>query len=100
MDHCEAAFESRIKSLFGRLLLRWSPVLDDGFGIFNVDVAEMIIPILVDDFRRLRELAGGESDVDFCCCDVKLVEDPELGEGFMAILGGQSLGFEGGVDFA
>lgn len=81
-------------------MLGWCPVLDDGFGVLDVDVAEMAIPILVDDFCCWREFAGGESDIDICCRGVKLVEDPELGKGFVAILSRVPLGFEGGVYFA
>lgn len=65
MDHCEAAFESCIKSLFGGLFLHWRPILDDGSRIFNVDVTEMIVPIFINIFRCLRELAGGENDLYF-----------------------------------
>ena len=67
MDHCEAAFESCIKSLFGGLLLHWRLILDDGSRIFNVDVTEMIVPIFINIFRCLSELAGGESDLYFFC---------------------------------
>ena len=63
MDHGEAAVESCIKSLFGRFLLHWRPILDDGSRVLDVDVTEIIVPIFVNNFRCLRELAGGESDV-------------------------------------
>lgn len=76
MDHCEAAFESCVESLFGGFLLLWCPVLDDGFRIFDADVAKMVVSILVGDFCCLGELAGGKSGVDFCGRGVELVEDP------------------------
>ena len=94
MNHCESAFESCVKSLFGGFLLSWCPVLDDGFRIFYVDVAKMVVPILVCYFRCLSEFAGGESGVDLFGRGVELMEYPELRKGFVAIFCGVSLGFE------
>lgn len=94
MDYCKAAFKGCVKGLFGGFLFCWSTILYDGFGIFDVDVAEVVVPILVGYFGSMRELTGGECRVDFCGGRVELVKDPELGERFVAASCWMPLGFE------
>lgn len=80
-------------------MLRQCPVLDYRFRVFNVDVAEVIVPILVGNSCCLGELASRESSVDFCGCGIKLVENPEFSQGFVTTFHGISLELEG-VNFA
>lgn len=97
VDHCESAFESGVKGLLGRFLLRRRTVLNESLGVFNVDIAEVCIPVLVCDRGRLRKLALSECSVDFGGCSGEFVENPALGEGFLVAFGGMGLRSEGVV---
>ena len=100
MDHSKAAFKGGVKGLLGGFLFCGGAVLDDGFGVFDVDVTEVVVPILVCDSGSLREFAGSKGGIDFGGGCIELVEDPEFCEGFMAGSSRMYLGFEGGVEFA
>ncbi len=100
MDHGKAAFKGGVEGLFGRFLFCGCAVLDDGFGVFDVDVAEVVVPILICGSGSLGELAGSKGGVDFGGGGIELVEDPEFSEGLMAGFSGMFLGFKGGVEFA
>ena len=59
MDHGEAAFEGGVEGVFGRALFGGGAGLDKGFGVFDVDVAELGVPVLIGDGCDLREFAVG-----------------------------------------
>ena len=49
VDHGEAAFEGGVEGVFRGALFVRRAILDEGFGVFNVHVAELGVPVLVDD---------------------------------------------------
>ena len=100
MDHSKAAFKGCVERLLGRFLFSRSAILDDGFGIFDVDITEVVVPILVCGPGSLGKLAGSKGGIDFGGGGVELVEDPEFSEGLVAGFSGMLLGFEGGVELA
>lgn len=101
MNQCEAPLESGVEGLFGRFLFERCPILNDSFRVFDVDVAKMVKPIFVCNLRCLGEIACSESSVDICSGGVQLVENPELGEGFLTDLCRMTMGFKDAVvDFA
>ena len=100
MDRSEAAFKGGVESLLGRFLFYGSAILDDGFGIFDVDITEVVVPILVCGSGGLGKLASSKGGINFGGGSIELVEDPEFSEGFMAGFSGMFLGFKGGVEFA
>ena len=100
MNHSKAAFQSGVEGLLGRFLFYGRAILDDGFGIFDIDITEVVVPILVCGPGSLGKLAGSKGGIDFGGGSIKLVEDPEFGEGLIAGFSGMFLGFEGGVKFA
>ena len=100
MDHSKAAFKRGVEGLFGRFLFCGGAVLDDGFGVFDVDVTEVVVPILVCDSGSLGEFAGSKGSIDFGGGGIELMEDPEFSKGFMAGFSGMFLGFEGCVEFS
>lgn len=76
MDHGEAAFEGGVEGVFGGALFGRCAGLDERFGVFDVDVAELGVPVLVDDGCCLRELAVGQCLVDLFGCNGEFVEYP------------------------
>ena len=100
MDHSKAAFQGGVEGLLGRFLFYGSAILDDGFGIFDVDITEVVVPILVCSPGSLGKLAGSKGGIDFGSGGVELVEDPEFSEGLVAGFSGMFLRFEGGVELA
>ena len=79
MDHSKAAFEGCVEGLLGRFLLCRSAILDDGFGIFDVDITEMVVPVLVCSSGRLGKFASSKGGIDFGGGGIELVKNPELG---------------------
>ena len=59
MDHGEAAFEGGVECVLGGALFGGCTGLYDGFGVFEVDVAELGVPVLVDNGGCLGEFAVG-----------------------------------------
>lgn len=100
VDHRESAFESGIEGLLGRFLLRGGTILDESFGVFNVDIAEVCIPVLVGDRGRLRKLTGSKRAIDFGGGSGEFVENPALGEGLFMGFCGMRLWSEGVVQFS
>ena len=100
MDHSKPAFKSGVEGLLGRFLFCRGAVLDDGFGVLDVNVTEVVVPILVCGSGSLGELPGSKGGIDFGGGGIELVEDPEFSKGLMAGFSGMFLGFEGGVEFA
>ncbi len=80
MDHCQRRLEGRVEGLDGRLALLGGAVADDGLGVLNIDVAELAVPVLVDNGGRLGELAVGNGNVDILGSLIHLVQDPALGQ--------------------
>ena len=78
MDHSKAAFQGGVEGLLGRFLFCRGAVLDDGFGVFDVDVTEVVVPILVCDSGSLGEFASSKGGVDFGGGSIELMEDPEF----------------------
>lgn len=99
VNHCESPFESGVEGLLGRFLLRGGTILDEGFGVLNVDIAEMCIPILVGDRGRLRKLACSERAINFGSGSGEFVENPALGEGRLVGFCGMWLWSEGVIQF-
>ena len=95
MDHGEAAFESSVESVFGRELFFGCARLENGLGIFDVDVAEVGVPVLVGDVCCVREFSFCESGVDLFDSSGKFVQDPPLCEGLFVTLGSGSIWSEG-----
>ena len=100
MDHGKAAFKRGVEGLFGRFLFCGGAVLDDGFGVLDVDVTEVVVPIFVRDSGSLGEFAGSKGSIDFGGGGIELMEDPEFSKGFVTGLRGMFLGLEGGVKFS
>lgn len=100
VDHCESAFESGVEGLLGRFLLRGGTVLNESLGVFNIDIAEVCIPVLISDRGRLRKFAGSEGTVDFGGGSGEFVENPALRERFLVGFCGMSLWSEGIVQFS
>ena len=61
-------------------------VLYDGFGVFDVDIAEVVVPVFVCDLRSLGELAISQGGIDLGGGCGEFVEYPKFGEGFVACL--------------
>lgn len=59
VDHGETAFEGGVEGVFGGALFGGSAGLDEGFGVFDVDIAELSVPVLVDDGCCLRKFTVG-----------------------------------------
>ena len=59
----------------------------DRFGILDVNVAEVSIPVLVTRRRGIGEFAISELFVDFFGSGGKFVENPEFAERFVACTG-------------
>ena len=74
--------------------------MNNGFGIFDVHVTKVVIPIFIRDFRSLREFASGESGVDFRGGSGKLVQYPEFSKRFATCSYGLFLRSEVFVQFA
>ena len=56
---------------------------EDRFGVFDVDVAKVGIPVLVGDGGCGGEFTVGESDIDVAGGDGEFVKHPALRKGFM-----------------
>ena len=78
MDHSKPAFKGGVEGLFGRFLFCRGAVLDDGFGVFDVDVTEVVVPILVCDSGSLGEFASSKGGADFSGGGIEFMEDPEF----------------------
>ena len=100
VNHRESAFESGVEGLLGRFLLRGGTVLDESFGVFNENVAEVCVPVLVSDRGGLGKLAGSERRVDFGGGSGEFVKDPALRERLLLGFGGMGLWSEGVVQFS
>ena len=100
MDHSKAAFKGCVEGLLGRFLLCRGAILDDGLGIFDVDIAEVVVPVLVCSSGSLGKFASTKGGIDFGGGGIELVKDPELSQGFMTGFSGMFLGFERGIEFA
>ena len=103
MNHGEAAFEGGVESVPCRPLFLRGAVGNDGFGVLNVGVAEVGVPVLVGDVCCRREFAVGESGVYITGGDGEFVEDPAVSEGgvggaFVSVGDGDR--FEGGRKLA
>ena len=88
VNHGEATFESGIQRLLGGVLLLRSAVLNDGFGVFNIHVTKIGVPILVACGGGIGKFAGSEAFVDLFAGDGEFMKNPQFAEGFMAGAGG------------
>ena len=98
MDHGETGFEGGVEGVGGGAAGFGIAVADEGFGVFDVDVAEVGVPVLVGDGGGGGEFAVSEGLIDFFSGDRHLVEDPVLSQGFMAGLCGCWFWSEGGAE--
>ena len=57
-------------------------VLDDAFGILNVDIAEVGVPVLIGRLSCVRKLASSQCLVDIVHGSCELVQDPKFGKRF------------------
>ena len=78
VDKLEAGFESSVEGVGRRELLLGATFCEDGFRVFNVDVAEIGIPVLVGDGGCGGEFAVCESNVDVAGGDGQFVKNPTL----------------------
>ena len=51
VDHCEAAFEGGVECVLGGALFLLGATGNDCFGVFDVGVAKVGVPVLVSDAR-------------------------------------------------
>lgn len=73
VDHGEAGFEGGVEGVDGGVPGVGVAVADEGLGVFDVDVAEVGVPVLVCDGGGGGEFAVGEGVVDFLGGDGHLV---------------------------
>lgn len=94
MDHGECRFKRRVQSLDGGIPFLLSPVADDSLRVLDVHIAELIVPVAVDDVAGLGKLSVSQGHVDVPSCSVHLVQNPSLSQCLASsgsILGGHEV---------
>ena len=74
--------------------------MDDRFGVFYVYVAEVVIPILVNDLGGLGKFTSCDSCIYLRGSGGKFVQDPEFGERLVACFRGSFLWREVLIEFS
>ena len=84
MDELQTCFERSVEGVCGRFLFLCSAGLDQGFGVLDVGIAKVGVPVLITNVCCDGELTVAEGFVDVGARNVEFMKNPSIGERFIA----------------
>lgn len=78
MDHGQGSLESSVQRLNSRVTLLVGTITDDGLGVLDIHIAQLVVPVAVDNQSRLGELTILNGNVDVLGSAIHLVKNPSL----------------------